>query len=135
MAYAVVRVRGTETLTPAKEKTLESLSLTKPNHCVLIEANETTKGMLQAVKDYITWGEVSSDVAQKLSKVSSAKKIGAHKTLIRLNPPAKGFARKGIKLGFKQGGALGYRGDKINVLLERMLQGTAKSSAPVAQKK
>jgi large subunit ribosomal protein L30 len=43
------------------------------------------------------------------------------KKVFRLKPPSKGFERKGIKLGFKEGGALGYRGEKINELLERMI--------------
>ena len=40
------------------------------------------------------------------------------KPLFRLHPPRKGY--EGIKRSFKEGGALGYRSDKINVLLRRM---------------
>ena len=43
------------------------------------------------------------------------------KKVFRLKPPSKGFERKGIKMSFKEGGALGYRGEKINELLERMI--------------
>ena len=43
-----------------------------------------------------------------------------HRTFY-LNPPRKGFERKGIKVSFKAGGALGYRGEKINDLIQRML--------------
>lgn len=38
----------------------------------------------------------------------------------RLHPPTKGFKGK-IKRGYSSGGELGYRGDKINELLKRML--------------
>jgi len=38
----------------------------------------------------------------------------------RLHPPRKGYERRGVKHSFKVGGALGYRGDKINELLRRM---------------
>lgn len=38
----------------------------------------------------------------------------------RLHPPIKGFKGK-IKSSFGSGGELGYRGDKINELLKRML--------------
>ena len=43
------------------------------------------------------------------------------KPFFRLNPPAKGFGRKGIKVSFKAKGALGYRADKINDLIKRMI--------------
>lgn len=39
---------------------------------------------------------------------------------IRLHPPRKGYGRGGVKLTFKEGGALGYRGEQINELLRRM---------------
>lgn len=38
----------------------------------------------------------------------------------RLHPPRKGYGRGGVKRSFKAGGALGYRGEKINELLRRM---------------
>jgi|GEM_PF-98779 len=41
------------------------------------------------------------------------------KCIFRLNPPVGGY--EGIKRAYADGGALGYRGDKINELLERML--------------
>ena len=40
------------------------------------------------------------------------------KPLFRLHPPRKGY--EGIKRSFKEGGALGYRAEKINALLRRM---------------
>ena len=43
------------------------------------------------------------------------------KKFFRLSPPRKGFGRKGIKFAFTKGGALGYRGIKINDLIKRML--------------
>ena len=49
------------------------------------------------------------------------KDIPGLKTFFRLNPPIKGFGRKGIKKPFSLGGALGYRKEKINDLIKRML--------------
>ncbi len=43
------------------------------------------------------------------------------KFFFRLKPPEKGFERGGIKKPFSLGGALGYRKDKINDLIIRML--------------
>ena len=40
------------------------------------------------------------------------------KPLFRLHPPRKGY--EGVKRSFKEGGALGYRGEKINKLIRRM---------------
>lgn len=41
--------------------------------------------------------------------------------VFRLKPPSHGFERGGIRKPFKLGGALGYRGTKINELLKRMI--------------
>lgn len=49
------------------------------------------------------------------------KDIPGIKLFFRLKPPVKGFERKGIKKPFSLGGALGYRKEKINDLIKRML--------------
>jgi large subunit ribosomal protein L30 len=41
------------------------------------------------------------------------------KPLFRLTPPRKGY--EGVKRSFQNGGALGYRGAKINDLIQRMM--------------
>jgi large subunit ribosomal protein L30 len=43
------------------------------------------------------------------------------KKYFRLNPPSKGYERKGIKTAYLKGGATGYRGEEINDLLQRMI--------------
>lgn len=43
------------------------------------------------------------------------------KPVFRLHPPRKGYDKAGIKKPFSVGGALGYRGEKINDLLEKMM--------------
>lgn len=61
------------------------------------------------------------EIAKKIiSGDIKIKKIGI-KMPIRMRPPSKGYGRKGIKKSFSAGGALGYRGEKINDLIERML--------------
>jgi len=47
------------------------------------------------------------------------KKLPEVKPLFRLAPPVKGY--EGIKRSFVEGGALGYRGKKINDLIGRMI--------------
>ncbi len=47
------------------------------------------------------------------------KELPEAKPVFRLSPPVKGY--EGIKRSYVNKGALGYRGDNINLLLERML--------------
>lgn len=49
------------------------------------------------------------------------KEIPGLKVFFKLNPPIRGFERKGIKTPFSMGGVLGYRKEKINELLRRMI--------------
>lgn len=65
-AVAVVRVRGHAKIRRDAVETMEMMRLNRPNHCVLLPHNTTTKGMLQVVKDYVTWGEVNKDTITKL---------------------------------------------------------------------
>ncbi len=68
MVYAVIRVRGTVNVRHDIKKTLQMLRLHRVNHCVIVEENETFKGMLQKAKDYITWGELDKDTLVELIK-------------------------------------------------------------------
>jgi large subunit ribosomal protein L30 len=49
------------------------------------------------------------------------KEVPGMKPFFRLKPPTGGFERKGIRHGYAEGGALGYRGKDINRLIEKML--------------
>ena len=49
------------------------------------------------------------------------KDVAGLKLFFKLKPPVKGFERKGIKTPFSMGGVLGYRKEKINDLIIRML--------------
>jgi large subunit ribosomal protein L30 len=68
MTYAVVRVRGIVNVKPDIKKTLQLLNLTRANHCVIIEENASSKGMLQVTKDYVTWGEIEKATLSELIK-------------------------------------------------------------------
>lgn len=147
---AVVRVRGGIGLRKEVKDTLRMLGLTRVNHCVIIEDSPSYKGMLQKVKDAITWGEISPETLEHLlrkrgrllgdkrltdefvSSNTEFKSIGEFsrallegrakiedlpglKKVFRLHPPKGGYGR--IKRPIKDGGALGYRGSKINDLI------------------
>lgn len=51
----------------------------------------------------------------------SLNQIPGFKPFFRLQPPAGGFERSGIKRGYGEGGVLGYRAKAINKLLEKMI--------------
>lgn len=57
-ALLVIRLRGGINTIPKIKETLRLLRLNRINHCVVIPKNPNMMGMLQVVKDYVTWGEV-----------------------------------------------------------------------------
>lgn len=65
MSYAVIRLRGKGDLRRDVKDTLTMLHLTRQNHCVVVPQNPTYAGMLQLVKDYVTWGEIDEQVLAK----------------------------------------------------------------------
>jgi large subunit ribosomal protein L30 len=137
----VIRVRGKIHLTHELNKTFEMLNLYNKNGCVIIENTPSMMGMVKKVKDYVTWGEIKEENYKTLiekkadlykgrtedskSKIKYNKYFThnkkKYKKFIRLSPPEKGFGRKGVKISFSKGGAIGYRGEKINDLLKRMI--------------
>lgn len=137
---AVILVRGFVKMDKVVLDTLTMLRLNRKNHCVVINGTKPNVGMLIKVKDYITWGPISEKTYEKLvlekgeefqSRTEDSRgkyhykfiefKNKKYKPYFRLNPPRKGFGRKGVKISFQAGGALGNRGEKINDLIERML--------------
>ncbi|MEA1905259.1 MAG: 50S ribosomal protein L30, partial [Candidatus Hadarchaeota archaeon] len=43
------------------EETLWMLGLARVNHCVVVHDSSSYKGMLQKVKDFVTWGEIQPE--------------------------------------------------------------------------
>ena len=72
-----------------------------------VKKNTTFKTIKEFVKDFMSFKAELKDLEMK--------------RLFRLEPPKKGYERGGIKHPFSKGGVLGYRGDKINILLEKMI--------------
>ncbi len=68
MAYAVIRVRGQPDVNKDIRYTMGLLGLTRVNHCVIVPENPSTKGMLQMVKDYCTWGEIDEETLSAMIK-------------------------------------------------------------------
>ena len=121
---AVIRVRGNIGVRKDIRDTLDMLKLYRKNYCVILPNTPSIMGMVRKCKDYVTWGEISDETLQELLKKRAEpnpKDRKKTKGFFRLAPPRKGYGRGGIKVPFKVGGALGYRGEKINDLIRRML--------------
>lgn len=140
--YAVIRLKGSVRVNEKVRDTLEKLHLKKVNNCILVQANETYKGMLRHAVNYVTWGEINEQILAKMlakrgrSKAGAkldaklakavAKKIFKDKNpesadimpVYRLSPPTHGL--RSVKLRYPQGD-MGARGEKINDLLLRMI--------------
>ncbi len=66
MAFAVIVIRGTINSKKGVADTLAMLNLHKKQHCTVIPDTPAYRGMLQKVKDYVTWGEVSPKFLARL---------------------------------------------------------------------
>lgn len=66
MSIAAIRIRGTVLARQKVVDTLQMLRLTRANHCVILADNKSVRGMLQKVKDYVTWGEVTPQTVARI---------------------------------------------------------------------
>lgn len=146
MSWMVVRVRGSIHARRDIVETLQYLHLTRPNHATVVPDDPGFKGMLHKVQGYVTWGEADPATVElllaqrgfapdggKLAEAPNPDLAGLSKTvlsdglprtpgvrpLFRLKAPKGGW--RSTKKPFTLGGALGYRGPKINELVRRMV--------------
>jgi large subunit ribosomal protein L30 len=112
---AVIRVRGSIRDSHTIDDTFVMLNISKKNWCSVWDVNDSVMGMINKVKDFSTWGNINDETLKLLEEKKGKGKF------FRLNPPVKGFGRKGVKVVFTAGGALGDRKEKINDLIRRML--------------
>jgi large subunit ribosomal protein L30 len=113
---AAVLIRGLIGMNKDIKDTLLMLNLQTKYSCAVMEDTPVSRGMLQKCKDYITYGEISEETIKELD--SKRTKKNNHYSL---SPPRGGFERNGIKTPYTSKGALGYRGEKIQDLLKRMM--------------
>ncbi|MBC5793197.1 MAG: uL30 family ribosomal protein [Nanohaloarchaea archaeon] len=113
---AAVRVRGPVDLNETVNNTLDNINLNTKNQVVVFEENEAIMGMMNSVKDYITYGEISDEVVEKLEE-RKGESLESGDT-VNLSPPSGGF--EDTKRNTGQGGSLGKR-ENIDELLERMV--------------
>jgi len=119
---AVILIRGLIGVRHDIRETLYYLNLKKKHACVLVEDTPSVRGMLKKINDVATYGEVTEETIKALKDKREVKRAdGTSKKFFSLAPPKGGFERKGIKQPFSVGGALGYRKEKINDLILKML--------------
>jgi large subunit ribosomal protein L30 len=73
------------------------------------------------VKETLKFKSIKEFADALASGKASLKDVKKLKPVFSLSPPRGGFERGGIKKPYNKGGVLGYRGDEINKLIERML--------------
>jgi large subunit ribosomal protein L30 len=119
---ALILVRGLVRIRTEIVNTLYTLRLRQSHACVVVEDTPSNRASAMKCKDYIAYGEINEETYKLLVEKRGKKdKDGKLKKYFLLHPPRGGFERKGIKTPFTTGGALGYRGAKINDLIKKML--------------
>ena len=122
---AAILIRSPNKSDSEKKATLQMLKLYRKNTCGIYDNTPSMKGMIKKIENHIAWGEIDDSTLKELQskRGEKQKKDGKEvlKPFFRLSPPKGGFERKGTKTPFALGGALGYRGSKINDLIRRML--------------
>ncbi len=130
---AAVRVRGHVNVRSDINETLDRLRLKRVNNCVIIKMSDSYSGMIKMCNDYIAYGEPNEETLKRLIKRAGLNispsdilqgkydpKVLKPHLPIRLHPPRHGY--KSTKLSVKRGGSLGYMGEGINNLIQRMVK-------------
>lgn len=120
---AAIRIRGCVQVPIPIKDTLSKLHLFQNNICAVYPDTPAIRGMLIKIKDHITWGLLSTEGYQLLASKRGVKDPSTSdmKNYFHLHPPRGGYERRGIKRAYGEGGALGYRGDAINKLIQKMI--------------
>jgi len=115
---AVIRISGMVGVPENIENALYRLRLRRKYVCIVIDTNnKSIKGLLEKIKFYVAYGEISKETYDKLIKARGKKTDGELKPFFRLHPPRKGIKSK---LQYPKG-VLGNNKKDINKLIERML--------------
>ncbi|MBI5803185.1 uL30 family ribosomal protein [Candidatus Pacearchaeota archaeon] len=135
----IIRIRGEVGLNKNVVETLNRMRLKRKYSCVVLSPTKENLGMIKRVKDYVAYGEISSEIFQELiakrgQLIDKKKKVDSKKAIeeiingvkyeelnlkpfFRLHPPRKGIKSK---LYFPRG-VLGNHKEHIGKLLVRML--------------
>lgn len=89
----------------------------------LLEKRAVTEEGAKVTADYLKAKKISgfADLAKKVLGGSMKLREAGIIPAFRMHPPKKGWERKGIKVPFNLGGALGNRGEHMTELVLRMI--------------
>jgi len=83
MRIAIIRLKGSFSLSPGVKSTLSNLKLGKLYNCTLISPTTSNRGMVQACKDVVSFGEVNEETVSlllsKRGKTADGKKLSSAK--------------------------------------------------------
>jgi large subunit ribosomal protein L30 len=113
---AAVKVRGSIDADEKVTATFNSLNLDSTNQVILLKDEASSKGMLNKVKDYVTYGEVSEETVEALEE-RAGRDLEAGDT-VNLSPPSGGY--RSTKKNVNQGGSLGER-QNLDELIQKMV--------------
>ena len=74
--WVAVRLRGTSRIPPDVEKALEVLRLKRRFQAAVLKMDESVKGALRKVKDWVTWGEINRETLTSLLRERGVVKGG-----------------------------------------------------------
>ena len=142
---AIIRLKGQFSISPTVKSTLSSLRLDRLYACTVVEDSDSEKGMLQACKDFVSYGPVEKEsialLIAKRGRTSDGRRLsGAKKpeeikkvldeflagkklaalgvsNVFYLSPPTGGFS--GSRKAHKPFGPLG-KNEKIAELISKM---------------
>ncbi len=115
---AIIRIKGQVGIRHDIKETMNRLGLKTKYSCLILEKPKQEElGMIEKIKDFVAFGEISSETHKKL--VDARGKFSKSKTHFRLHPPRGGIeSKKHFGVGK---GVLGNNKNKINDLILRML--------------
>jgi large subunit ribosomal protein L30 len=150
----VLRIRGGIDVPRKIEDTMMMIRVDRSNYATLIQGTQSYIGMLNKIKDYVTWGEPTIEtikmILERRGKLEGDRKLSEEtvketgyesieklaqalhdgeadltkvkklKPFFRLHPPKRGF-KGSVKQPYGGKGELGYRGEAVNQLAERMV--------------
>jgi large subunit ribosomal protein L30 len=111
---AIIRITGDVNLDGDIRETFNRLKLRRKYGCITLNPNKEQEGMINKVKDFVAFGEISEETLKKLKEKRGKP---SHPNFFRLHPARGGMK---TKVHFPKG-VLGNNKDKINDLIIRML--------------
>jgi large subunit ribosomal protein L30 len=89
-----IRLDGTPTVRHPEELTLDTLRMKTRYSAVLLRDNPSVKGMLQRIKDHITWAEAKKEDIELLlsSRASTAEGLGLAPEFVKKNSGLAGVS-------------------------------------------